>query len=180
MTTQGDYDKYQTEVGRKQGGDTMFFKSGGILDVDEAFTFYLGGVDRTKLFGAQLDQKYTKQTIGQGAASTVFSVPNYPGSVGMIVLSMTSTCVNASFAMISDPVPGENVIIALGQGSTISGLVTILFSGCSFVGRRGSTLNSVTLYNSVDSTGRIELRCYNAGEWTLVDYGSSEATGVVE
>lgn len=179
MTTNGSYDKYQTEVGRKQGGDTFFIKSGGVLDIDGGFTFYLDGNSMSvDLMEANLTEKFTKQTIGQGATSTVFSLPNYPGEVGMIVLSMTSTCINASFALISNPKQGDNVIIALGQGTTASGLVTILFSGCSYVGIKGSTLNSVTLYNSAASVGMIELRCFTDDEWTAVNY--SDLSNVVE
>lgn len=170
QVTVEDGGEIELESGGKVSGE-----SGGILEMLSGFLFYFLS-SSYQLTAEQLKSglynQQQKQLIGQGATSTVFSVINYPGHIGTVVFSMTSTCIAGSFAMTSDPTVGEEVLLKMHQGSTASGVVTILFSGCSYVGIKGSTLNSVTLYNSAASTGYIKLKCFTAGEWTVVDFSS--------
>ena len=114
-------DKYQANVGRVQGGDRFYMK-------DEGF-FQWGGIEKT---GLQMENAlaYSNTIIGAAAGSTVLSITNYSVGLKQVWLSMTSTMTNASYAMVSGPLKGEDVYINLKQGSTASGLVTILFSGC--------------------------------------------------
>lgn len=157
-----DLTTYQAKVGRYQGGDEFYMKTDGL------FQFY-----DQELTGLELKQAlYTRQvklTIGQGATSTAFSVETYPGDVGMINFSMTSTCIAGSFNF-STVLQGEEVFMKVVQGSTISGEVTVTFSGCSYVGLMGSTLNSVTLQNSAGSTAWLHMRSFADDEWTVMDF----------
>lgn len=159
-----DLTTYQAKVGRYQGGNEFYMKSDGL------FQFYdqeLTGLElKTALYARQ-----QQQIIGQGATSTAFSVETYPGNVRMIVFSMTSTCIAGSFNF-STVVQGEEVYLKIHQGSTASGEVTVTFSGASYVGLKGSTLNSVTLQNSAASTAWLHMQCFTDGEWTVMGYQS--------
>lgn len=158
-----DLTTYQSKVGRYQGGDEFYIKEDGL------FQFY--DTERT---GLQLKNQVVSSgtIIGAGATSTVLSITNYSVGLKHVWLSMTSTLVAGSYAMVSGPIQGEEVYIALKQNSNASGVITILFSGCSFVGIKGSTLNSVTMHMSAASAARIHLMCFNDDEWTAVDYNN--------
>ena len=152
-----------SKVGRAQGGDRFFVKEEGF--------FQWNGIEKTGL-EMQNALAASGTIIGAGATSTVLSIANYSVGLQHVWLSMTSTLTAGSYAMVSGPKQGEQVYIALKQGSNASGLITILFSGCSFVGIKGSTLASITMHNSAASTARIHLMCFNDDEWTAVDYNS--------
>jgi hypothetical protein len=158
-----DLSTYQAKVGFYQGADRFFIKEDGFFQFDDQ------EVTGTQL-KAQLYTGMQKQIIGQGAGSTLLSVVNYPGEVGMVVFSMTSTMVTGAFAMVSGVKQGEEVLLKLAQGSTQSGEVTLTFSGCSYIGLYGSVLNSVTLQNSVGSAAYIKLKCFADDEWTAIDF----------
>ena len=161
-----DVESYQAGVGRTQGANKFYMKSVGL------FQFY-----NQEMTGLELKQalwtQQQQQIIGQGATSTALSVVNYPGNIGMIVFSMTSTMLVGAFAMVSGVKQGEQVILKIHSGSTASGEVTITFSGCSYVGIKGSTLNSVTLHNSVASTAYLHMKSFADDEWTVVAYMNS-------
>lgn len=153
---------YQSKVGRTQGADHFFMKDDGLFQWGDQ---ELTGLElQTALYARQ-----QQQIIGQGATSTAFSVETYPGNVRMIVFSMTSTCIAGSFNF-STVVQGEEVYVKVHQGSTASGEVTVTFSGCSYVGLKGSDLDSVTLQNSIASTAWLHMQCFTDDEWTVMGY----------
>jgi hypothetical protein len=160
-----DVTSYQAKVGRVQGGNKFYMKTDGY------FQFY-----NKELSGEQLQRQLAdsidRQIIGQGATSTALSVVNYPGSIGLVVFSMTSTMVTGAFAMVSGVKQGEEVILKVHSGSTASGEVTVTFSGCSYVGLKGSDLNSVTLHNSVASAAYLHMKSYADDEWTVIGYNN--------
>jgi len=158
-----DVTSYQAKVGRVQDADRYYVKDDGY--------FQWGDIEKT---GLQMENAlaYSNTIIGAAAGSTVLSITNYSVGLKHVWLSMTSTMTNASYAMVSDPLKGEDVYISLKQGSTASGLVTILFSGCSYVGKHGSVLASIALHNSGGSQARIHLMCFSDGEWTIVDFNN--------
>ena len=175
-----DTSLYQTLVGRLQGAKKFFIAdggklegaSGGIMELEAGFQFYLedssGAVTATQMKNA-LHARLQQTIIGQGATSTAFSVEEYVPGTRMIVFSMTSTCIAGSFNF-STVVQGEEVIVKVHQGSTISGEVELLFSGCSYVGLVGTDLDSVMIHNSDGSTGWIRMQCFTDDEWTVVGY----------
>jgi hypothetical protein len=158
-----DVSTYQSKVGRIQGGGEFYMKDEGL--------FQWGSVEKT---GLEMQNAIAASgaIIGAGATSTVLSITNYSVGLQHVWLSMTSTLVAGSYAMVSGPKQGEQVYIGLKQNSNISGVITILFSGCSFVGIKGSTLESVTMHMSAASAARIHLICFNDDEWTAVDYNN--------
>lgn len=160
-----DVTTYISKVGRVQGGDKFYMKTDGM------FQFYNKEVSGLQL-QRQIADSIDQQIIGQGATSTAFSVEEYPGSIGLIVFSMTSTCIAGSFNF-STVYQGEEVILKIHQGSTASGEVTIKFSGCSYVGLKGSDLNSVTLHNFAASTAWLHMRAFQDDEWTVIGYANA-------
>ena len=150
-----------SKVGRAQRADRFFMKEDGL------FQFF--DVERT---GLELKNQLAggQTTILIGATSTVLAIANYSVGLKNVWFSMTSTLVQGSYAMVSGPKAGQDVYLGIQQTSNISGVVDILFSGCSFVGIKGSTLTAVKLQNSDGSAGRIHLVCFADDEWTAVDY----------
>lgn len=157
-----DLTSYNSKVGRYQGGDEFYIKEDGL------FQFYDQEVTGAELKNA-LYARQQQTIIGQGATSTAFSVEEYTAGTRMIAFSMTSTCIAGSFNF-STVVAGEEVYLKVHQGSTASGEVTVTFSGCSYVGLKGSDLNSITLQNSVASTAWLHMQCFTDGEWTVMGY----------
>ncbi len=155
-----DLTTYQSKVGRLQNGNEFYIKEDGL------FQFF--DVERT---GLELKNQLAggQTTILIGATSTVLAITNYSVGLKNVWFSMTSTLVQGSYAMVSDPKVGQDVYLGIQQTSNISGVVDILFSGCSFVGIKGSTLATVKLQNSNGSAGRVHLVCFADDEWTAVD-----------
>lgn len=179
----GDKSLYQTLVGRLQEAKVFFIKdggklegdSGGIAELEAGFLFYLedsdGELDVAD-WKMQMVDRINTVTYGPASVSTTvleFSVLNLPSTVGVVHLSMTSNLIIPSFA-ITSVVAGQDVWIRLVAGSTESGAVNLVASGCSLVGKLGFPITSITLYNSAASTPAVHLHSFKDDEWAVVDW----------
>lgn len=163
--------KYLTKVYLKQGGDELVGADGGKFNMEDGFSFFFDGdveVEQENL-KAFLQGAVTTQTIGQGAASTVFSVLNLPSRVKYFFLSMTSTCINASVYLCSGVIAGDWMYIIVRSGSCASGVATVLLSGVSLVTFAGADNSKIVLNNSTNSFGAVKLVCLADGVWSVVD-----------
>ena len=83
-----------------ESGGKISVESSGILEMLSGGLFYLGSstyqLTQEEMKFALYDRSQ-QQIIGQGATSTAFSVETYVPGIGMVVFSMTSTCIAGSF-----------------------------------------------------------------------------------
>lgn len=163
---------YQPKVGIIHGADVFFVDDNGYMQ--------FAGTNFTGLQLYEALQKSTlentaKVTIGQGATSTVLSVVNIPARTAKyIIISMTSTCTQASMWLTSVPAIGRELYIWIARGSCASGSVAISTSGCSIVGlHTKSDISVFHLRNSTTSTGRVRLVATGATEWSVIEANTS-------
>lgn len=160
---------YQTKTYRKQEGDEFVIADGGILNVEDGGFFNFNGGQLTAAQLKMLLYAGTQtQLVAQGATSAELSVKNLPDNIRYLIFSMTSTMVTGSFWLTSNPIVGKELYIIMRAGSCASGDIIISCSGCSLVGEMGTNISGFTLENSTNSTVKVHLACYNAGEWAVI------------
>ena len=154
-----------TKVGYKSDG---FF-----MDDDGNFDFFGTGTLTGQQMRSLLYPKAQFSVIANSAG--VLSAFNLP-SAGYIIFSIADAASNASAWLTSAPSPGQTMILLMrGLGST--GSVYISLSGVSLVGKITVNLSSISIQNSVGSSGWVELLCTAAGEWSILRYSPA---GVVQ
>jgi hypothetical protein len=174
---------YQTTVYEKHGGNEFVIasggqitgESGGVMDVQDGFTFYFdktaNPVTAAKMKAA-IAWGANFSVIGQGAASTVFSVSNLQNSCRVIFLSCTSTMVNGSVWLCSGAILGQMLDIVVRGGSCASGTVTVYVSGVSLVTPKGLDNSKIVMTNSAASYAVARLICTSNGCWSVIGVSS--------
>lgn len=169
---------YQVPIYLKQGGaelrvmtgGSIVGDSGGTLYADDGFTFYFNQTAITaNQMKLMLSNKLLISEIGTPAVSTNFSVVNVPSDVGMVIYSMTSTCLSGVVHLTSLALVGREILIKIRSGSCESGVIYFSTSGCSIINERGSALSGFELRNSTNSAGWVRLFCKQVGEWAVID-----------
>ena len=169
----------QVPIYTEQGGSKKVFKSGAEQEMQSGAFFDMQDGSLLKFDASAkevsasqarvpLYDRLQQSVIGQGAASTKFSVVNLPNYVGVVFLSMTSTLVSASFWLRSCEL-GEDVWIFVRSGSVGSGQIDVSCSGCSIIGLRGSSISGFELHNSAASAPAVHLRAIADNQWAVLE-----------
>jgi len=180
----GNFDEYNANVGRKQGGDKFFIKSGGSLDMESGgeinvesggsldiegggaltvaesgvFTFYGQDFVGSVLKLILLSQKTITNYISAGS---VLSLSQMTPGYGYALFSLAAGCSLASTTL---PVPLSGAMLFLNFSGLVSNaIVSVLTSGFSVVGLHGSDLSSF----EVSHGGLLRLVCVNDGAWAV-------------
>jgi hypothetical protein len=100
----GDYDSYNSKVGHAQGGEKIFVKSGGEIDIEEGGAVNFDGVD------VKIGEKQATAFVEDisGDASFIVAAP-FPGTVTSIAYSFsgdagatTVACAKINGTLITD------------------------------------------------------------------------------
>lgn len=154
-----------SKVGLEQGATSLF------CDADGYFRFANNQITGQYL-NDMLYLRNQKLTIANsaGALSTI----NIPSAYGIVVFSLATAASNASAWLTSDPRVGEELILRMVTDNSVAS-VFVSTSGCSIVGTRFVDCSSISLQQSAASNGYIRLRCYSAGEWSIVERNGATA-----
>lgn len=150
-------------------GATLVLDSGAGLSMASSVNFGLAGQDVAvdDMRRVLISQQETV-VIGQGATSTVLSVVNLPKNVKTVILSGTSTMINASFWLTSCS-EGQTVWLLYGGNSTStnSGVVTVSMSGCTLLDSIGVSISTFVM-NMSASLPAVYLQAVEDNCWAIV------------
>lgn len=135
--------------------------------MDNAFGFYANSTEYEVLAAQMAAVIYARTQFSVIANSAgVLSVINMAAMTGWIIFSCADAASNASFAITSGGLAGQELnILNRGAGSTVS--VRIVFSGCSVTGTLSGNLSSISIEASAASYAYIKLVAYANESWQV-------------
>jgi hypothetical protein len=134
---------------------------------DNAFGFYQGGTEYEVLAKHMVGVVYARTAFSVIANSAgVLSVINMLSMTGWIIFSCADAASNASFAITSGGVIGQELnLMNRGIGSTVS--IRIVFSGCSCNGTLSGNLSCISIRGSAGSYAFMKLVCVADDSWQV-------------
>jgi hypothetical protein len=157
--TKRDSTYQNTKVGIPQGADRLDIDSDGLLDFFGVATV-TGDALKKILYDNQ------QQTIIR-SSNTVLSTSNLPQN-GIVFLRLSVGCSNISAWLVTPSVGDELTIVV--QNFLIESVLSVRISTslCSIVGRHFSNAANLCMHTSANSEGWVKIKCFTAGEWTVV------------
>lgn len=185
----GTFDKYQTKVGRAQGGDTFFIKDGGNIDMEDGGTidvadgatidiadggimsFYSEDFTGEQLKNALLSEATVTNYTSTAALSTNLNVSIISPAYGYCVFSIAAGISTASIKL---PSATKGAILYLYLSQIVSNaLISVLAStgggvaGVSLVNLAGAALSSLKITGSA-AISHAKLAAIADGVWAVV------------
>ena len=154
-----DFDKYNTKVGREQGGNRFFVKEDGIMNFfEEDFT---GAALRLQLLGGLTVTQHTQSGDALAGSTLQTLTPGY----GTHVFSAATTMSKGSTGL---PAPLKGALLFLNGNKLVTdGNMSIILgsAGLSLVNEGSVALSSF----EISALGFADMVCHTAGLWSIVD-----------